>query len=158
MVDVLKDLHDIHLPTPISMWPTAPGYLILAILLLIICALFFVSFYYRKTRQIKRIALQELAKIEQAYKTQEQAPLLAGHISSLLKQVALLYYPRDTIASLQGDAWLDFLTTSSKRLDFKAVKYELLELPFQPESKQSLIPLFILTKRWIKQRGARCLN
>lgn len=158
MVDALKDLHDVHLPPPISMWPSAPGYLILAILLLFSCLFFFISFYYRKTRRRKHAALQLLAQIEQEYKEGVSTSLLASRISSLLKQVALLYYPREKVASLQGEEWLDFLTNNSKKLDFKAMQYELLELPFQSETTQSLTPLFILTKRWIKQRSGRCLN
>jgi hypothetical protein len=119
---------------------------------------FFIHLYTRKSRKIKRAALEQLSEIEQVYQSGGQAHEVAVQISVLLKQVALLYYPRKTVASLQGEPWMNFLIQSSKKLDFKSVQHELLELPFYPEKNKSVTMLLSITKRWIKQRGVRCLN
>jgi hypothetical protein len=158
MVDALSELHDIHLPAPISFWPPAPGYYIIALVLILFTVVFFIRFYTRKSREIKRAALEQLSEMEQTYQNGGEAHQVAAQISVLLKQVALLYYPRETVASLQGDAWLNFLIQSSKKLDFKSVQHELIELPFHPGENQSVTTLLSLTKRWIKQRSARCLS
>jgi len=158
MVEALKKLHDIHLPAPISFWPPAPGYFIMASLFLLLSIVFFIYFYTQKTRVIKRTALEQLSEISKAHEAGTTGQQTAAQISTLLKQVALLYYSRETVASLQGEAWVNFLTKSSKKLNFKSVQHTLVDLPFHPDANESLTLLLSLTKQWIKQRGIRCLN
>jgi hypothetical protein len=156
--NALKDLHDIHLPSPIGWWPIAPGYLLLAMLIIFGVITLLLRYRYRRERSIKQEALRQLATLQHLQAETPNPSVTAAQLSLLLKQVALMYYPRETVASLQGDAWLNFLTQTSKRLDFKTVRYALLEMPFHPEATQPLDPLFPLVKAWIKQRRGRCLN
>lgn len=161
MIDALKDLHDIHMPPPVHLWwPPAPGILVLLVLFFLMLVYATWLFYTRKARSIKKAALRELATLQSALDTNQTAPHVAGQISVLLKQVALLYYPRAEVAALEGEAWILFLSKTAKNVDFSCVRESLLELPYSREigSKQELDILFALTRRWIKQRSHKCLS
>ena len=158
MADTLAGLRDIHLPAPIGWWPVAPGYWVVALLLALILVTLFFHHRHRHSRQIKRCALKQLALYIRCHEQTPHIGITAAHLSSLLKQVALHYYPRSQVASLQGDAWLRFLTETSNQLDFEPARHALLESPFRPETNHPVALLFPLVKTWIKQRRGRCLN
>jgi len=159
---VLARLHDIQLPAPISWWPMAPGWYFLLLLGLLL-SLFFLykmrRFYVNGFA--KRQAFQLLKCYEQEYQSDPNSQVMCMKVSELLRRVALVYFPRMQVASLQGDAWLDFLCRTSKGIDFRSCRAYLLELPYQPAElirPIDLKPLFYCVKAWIKQRGAPCLN
>ena len=79
-------------------------------------------------------------------------------ISELLRRVALVYFPREEVASLKGEAWLTFLSRTSKRIDFNQLRDYLLEFPYQAAREIDLQPLFYGAKEWIKQRRVPCSN
>jgi len=56
-------LHDIHLPAPIGWWPPAPGWWILAGLLLLIPIFIWGLSRFRQRRKMQRLALQQLEKL-----------------------------------------------------------------------------------------------
>ncbi len=163
MVD-LSELRDIHLPAPIHpWWPLAPGYLILLFVTLSLGIV--LIFFYRKkrlVRQIKKAALKTLETLVTQYQSgQQSAHESAAQVNVLLKQIALLYYPRSTVAALEGDAWILFLSKTSKKLDFHTAQEAILIMPYSqhpPTSDAHLTTLFVLTKKWIKQRRRPCLS
>jgi hypothetical protein len=155
----LSRLHDIHLPAAISWWPLAPGYYILAILLL--CALVAVAYYgARKKRHAsaRRMALSLLKQYQLDYQKNHDAGKTAACLSELLKRVALAYFPRTEVAALQGQAWITFLNETSKKLDFNSVQEALLDAPYQAHFTGDLQALFELARAWISQRRGSCLN
>ena len=156
---VLAKLQDIHMPAPIGWWPLAVGWYLLLILalLLLACLFYFVRRHYINGRA-KYQALQLMDKLEQEYQRDHNSQLSSMKVSELLRRVALVYFPREDVASLQGEAWLAFLRTNSKGIDFKELGPYLLELPYRPASDRDLQPLFHFAKRWIRQRRAPCLN
>jgi len=162
MADVpgLEKLQDIHLPAPVSWWPLAPGWYALAALILLVLTLL-AAWTYRRHRKerFKREALCLLSEYETHYQQTGEAALASAQVSELLRRVALLYYPREDVASLRDRAWLEFLDNSSARLDFKALSRQLLELPYQASNgDEELAALFTTARAWIKQRGTSCLN
>ena len=156
----LSQLRDIHLPEPIGWWPPAPGWTILAIvtLVVLIVGLIFLIRHHVNGRA-RRQALCLLDTYQQQYREhQVNSQVMAARLSELLKRVALVYFPRDKVASLQGESWIVFLNGTSKGLDFNAVQRELLELPYQPEVACDLQPVFGLVRTWIRQRRGQCLS
>jgi len=151
--NALSQLRDIHLPTAIGWWPPAIGwyFLILSLMTLISVSLFFIHRYYVSIRP-RREALRLLASYEAAYQKGREHQITAAFISELLKRVALVYFPRKEVASLQGKEWLDFLNQTSHDFDFNTVRDQLLVAPYQAEVNTDLQPLFIIAKKWIKQR------
>ena len=159
MPEGLEQLRDIHLPEALPWWKFAPGFGLLAILLLLAAGLLAYFFYRtRHARRIRKQALYELAGLEQAYLTHLNVSLTAGRISVLLKQVALMVYPRASVAALQGEEWLAFLEQTSKKIPLQSVKHLLLHAPFCAEYHESIDPLFTVAKTWIKQRRKLWLN
>ncbi len=106
----LANLRDIHLPDPISAWPLAPGWTILALLITVLLAstVYFAYRHWRKMRA-KRYALKELQALQENYHNAKNTLEAGSKLSSLLKQLALHYYAEHQIAGLHGKAWLDFL-------------------------------------------------
>ena len=155
----LAQLHDIHLPESIGWWPLAPGWYVLTLLLIIllVTVIFLMSRYYLNGRA-RRQALRLLMTYQQSYPKQANSQLSAARVSELLKRVALVYFPRAKVASLQGEAWIVFLNDTSKGLDFNNVRQELLEAPYQPVMEHDLQLLFNQARAWISQRRGSCLN
>ena len=153
----LAQLRDIHLPAVIGWWPPAPAWYVLAVVLLLLMA-WLARFLYRAYRNglAKRRALKLLAGYQNQHEKAPNSQLTAARVSELLRRVALVYYPRDHVASLKGDAWLAFLQNSAKAVDFQAVREALLELPYQPDRQADLEPLFKAAEAWIRQRRKPC--
>lgn len=160
----LDSLRDVHVPPHLGWWPPAPGWCILAVLILIgmtIAVIWFVHCY--QCGRFKREALAVLTQYHQQSLQDHNPNAICAQISELLKRVALTYYPHSHVAGLQGQPWLDFLNTSAKTVDFNSVRTLLLEYPFQPNNLISLNPddlelLFKCARRWIKNQGKPCLN
>ena len=103
-------LRDLHLPDAVGWWPLAPGWWYLIFVTVGISIGMFVRFLDR--RQIdgpRRFALHELALFESQYLQHNNAVLLAKQVSELLRRTMLAYAPRDTVAGLTGEAWLQWL-------------------------------------------------
>lgn len=161
MVDssVLTQLKDIHWPAAIGFWPPAPGWFIVFALLVmglvgIVCWLL----YRTKQQRIKKQALALLAAYEAQYARDNEAQLASARISELLKRVALVYFPRQEVASMHGHQWVAFLQHTSKGIDFAALQVLILESPFKTKEALSAQPLFEAARRWIQQRKKPCLN
>ena len=155
----LANLRDSHAPDPIGWWPLAPGWICLAVVLVIviIVSILFLRRYYRNGCA-KRNALRLLSAYQQDYQNSHHGQSASACVSELLKRVALVYFPRATVASLQGDAWITFLKDTSKGLAFDSLRRELLEMPYQPKMDGDLQLLFTMAHKWISQRRGSCLN
>ena len=155
----LQQLRDIHLPTPISWWPPAPGWIILSILVLILVfsLLLFLSNYLQRQRT-KSHALHLLKRYRADYDANGEGNKACAQLSELLKRVALAYFPRETVAGLSEEAWINFLNETGK-VNFNSVRLALLDGAYQPQVQAEIVlPLFQQVEHWIKQRGKRCLN
>lgn len=159
-LDALANLRDIHLPAPISWWPLAPAWYVLFLVLSVIL----VGIIYMAKRRYqhsypKRQALLLLKLYEQEWQTSQQSSPVFAQISQLLRQVALMYFPRDEVASLQGDAWLIFLSQTSTATHFMELHDDVLVFPYQPHQQGKNPDAFFNNARaWIAQRGRPCLN
>ncbi|WP_018416650.1 DUF4381 domain-containing protein [Teredinibacter turnerae] len=105
---LLAQLQGPALPDPIGIWPLAPGWWILLVLVIALITgtvVFFVR--HRRATAYRRTALSELARIEQSLSGREQ--LFA--VMALLKRTCFTAYPqqRNEIAGLHGLAWLQRL-------------------------------------------------
>jgi len=153
----LAQLKDIHLPYPVSVWYLAPGWYLLAILLLLAVVGWLYQIHKRyKYALPKKQALELLVTYKELFAKKEDAQVVSARVSELLRRVALVYYSRDRVASLHGGAWIEFLNQTSKNLDFNSVKGMLLDSPFKTAEKIDLKPLLILSEQWIEQRSVPC--
>lgn len=105
--DPLSQLRDIHLPATGGFWPPAPGWWVLAALILSILALLVVAVLrHRRRNHWRRQAKRALADLAQ---TAEPTPIWFAELNTLLKQAARECHPDRHPEALSGNAWVDFL-------------------------------------------------
>lgn len=105
----LENLHPIVLPPAQGIWPVAPGWYMIAFLLLAAAIFFVLRFIQkRKANQYRQDALAQLAVLQNTLDQGEAENALRA-LPVLIKATALYAYSRKTIASLYGDSWIDFL-------------------------------------------------
>ena len=115
-MDPLAQLKDIHLPAPVSAWPLSLyWWLVIIIIVLIVGLAIYGVLHYLKKTQLTRLALAELTQLQ-------QQGCEVNDLHHLLKRIVLTSFPRQTAASLHGEAWLKFLDqqASSKKRVFSA--------------------------------------
>jgi Domain of unknown function (DUF4381) len=94
----LDKLHDFYQPQPPSWVPQTIGwYFVLALLLLLVAWGAWHVFESWRRNRYRREALREIEGVDIAA------------IPALLKRTALAAWPREEVASLSGEAWLQFL-------------------------------------------------
>lgn len=154
----LAALKDIHLPDPIQMGMLAPAWTsVLFFILLTILGLIYLVGKKRAQALPKKQALLLLQGYAEQYQKEGDAPWTSAKISELLKRVALVYYPRDRVAGLCGQAWIDFLNQHTKEGDFTPLLSLLLDTPFKARESVDLAPLIKEARLWIEQREKSCL-
>ena len=108
--DPLSGLRDWHLPNPVSWWPPAPGWWLVAGLLALGSVLA-VRWWWRWRWQCAsaRSALRQLDVLKTTLATDGDRRRFMVGVSQLLRRLALVRFPREQVAGLSGDAWLGFL-------------------------------------------------
>jgi MYXO-CTERM domain-containing protein len=111
--DALANLRDIHLPAPVSFWPPAPGWWMVAGAALALVAGIWLWRRRRRT-SLRRAVERELLALELAFLDGgDQADLAVG-LSGVLRRVALVRFDRGAVASLHGDEWIAFLSNAER--------------------------------------------
>ena len=114
--ELLAQLADIHLPEPVSYWPPAVGWWILAAIGLVLLALLLRKLAAaRRQQKICQYALAELERCYDTYSNAEPANIeqsrldYVNQFNTVVRRVALVHYPQANVASLDGAAWVDFI-------------------------------------------------
>ena len=149
--DPLEQLRAYHLPDPVSWWPPAPGWWLLALLVVAGNAIGLWLFMARRRR---RAALRAAQRALRILKTEHDADsddlkLIRG-LSRLLRRFALARFPRTMVAGLTGEAWLGFLDRHAQDKAFtRGVGRALVEAPYRPQAKLPTNELSALVEQWI---------
>lgn len=151
--ELLEQLHDIHLPAPPGWWPPAPGWWILAIILIALIA----GGIWRWRQHIAHInspqylALEQIEILRTRYHTDNDAQQLLTDISTLMRRVALSIGPRQEVASLTGDQWLDWINkhTSGRPLD-KNIAQILIDAPYRPTAQSNPEVILRACEEWAR--------
>ncbi len=153
---ILDQLRPNYLPDPVSYWPLAIGWwFIIGCLFIAICIVILLTIRsYRKNRY-RSVGLKKASLIFQQYNSHGQKRQFAHECNRLLKLVALKAFPRQDIAQLNGEEWLDFLYRSSGNPLFKSPEASALGSDrFKPDQELNVEQLHKLTKSWIKKHHA----
>ena len=142
LADLLAELVPPPEPEPISLMPETLGWPIL--LILIVALIVFTARRLLKAQRAEAYRKTALAALDAA----GTAP---AEVALVLRQTALAAFPRAKVASLHGQAWLDFLATTGRQSDFRGPNGEpLITLPYS-EATSLPEPTLALVRHWISQ-------
>ncbi|CAA0098898.1 Uncharacterised protein [Halioglobus japonicus] len=111
--DPLANLHPLRQPELIGWWPPAPGWwLLLCLTILAVAVLVYLLRKHHRKNAYRRQALRQLQALHTKFQHDDNDGDYLGDINALLKSVALLAYPRSSVASQHGAAWRMFLNQS----------------------------------------------
>lgn len=148
--EAIEKLREIPLPEPVSYAPQTAGWYILGVLLAAALVWFGVRWYRSwRTNRYRRTALAELAVLEQ------RGDL--GALPALVKRTALCFTPREEIAGLSGDRWLEFLDRTAGDSSFTTGAGRLLpRLAYAPAplDEGETSALVGAVRRWIRRHDA----
>lgn len=147
---LLSQLEGLIDPAQTSWWPLAPGWWILALLLVVV--LIAVTFLLvKKSRQnaYKKEALNHLNNL----KSQQQDTI--ANINILLKKTAISAYGRQTVSRLTGEDWVHFLIARNTKdkiseSDKDQLKTTFCESLYTSQKNQTNENLYRFAQNWIK--------
>lgn len=149
-------LRDIHLPEGVSGWPPAPGWWLLLVLLIMVSIAIWALRHRRQRLCLRKQAMAELQRIEQAFAEHQDSQRLAGKCSVLLRRAAIGRFPRHEVAGLTGDAWLAFLNRHGKTALFDdEVGATLLQAPYRKDFDGNPQALLNACRSWLQQLPAQ---
>jgi len=150
---LLQQLRDIKMPTPVSWWPLAPGwYVLVGVFLMLISGLLVWRFIKRKRQRYLRMALKQLQHLRKSKNKNKNKnkQVIVRKISILVRQVVVHYLDKNA-AGLEGEKWLEFLnSTYGGRAFSKGAGRVLVTVPYQKTTKIDTEPLFCLIENWLK--------
>jgi len=146
------DLRDIHAAAPPAFWPPAPGWWVVALLLIAILVLS--TLWLLRRYRLYRLKVDIMDEIESLSTcSTENTEEFTAHLSMLLRRIALRRYSRERVAPLTGSDWLRFLDETGGNGDFEHGIGQILEVgPYRPQTSE--LPaeeLLALARRWAKQ-------
>jgi hypothetical protein len=149
-------LKDIHLPNPVTFWPPALGWWLLAVFVpisIVLC-----RYLYRRIR--RQTALKTAKKLLSAIRRDSDADgrqTLAA-LSALLRRVAISTAPRSDVASLRGEAWLAYLDQALPDAPFTQGPGRCLGDGHYRQTSPAdaeMEALFVVCERWLKQQAKK---
>lgn len=152
--DLLSQLRDIHSAPQVPWWPPAPGWWILALLVLIGLVLLMRQLLGRYRNHQRR--KQMLAWVDQLNVSIDPVVNPQGYLSTLnriFKLVALRAFPEKQCALLAGQGWVDFLAINMKKTDSAEALDVLATGPYDPAPQFDPEVMSQLTRAWIRQHG-----
>jgi hypothetical protein len=154
-------LRDIHLPGAIGWWPPAPGWWLLAALVLAGVAVFAVH-YYRGRH--KRAALRALTRVHTALEQGAEPVACLQYVSTILRRFAMTSAPWSRtdaavdVPGLIGERWLQYLDGRWQRTEFTAgLGRQLVAAPYtRPNGieRATALELTGLCKDWLAAQPA----
>ncbi len=140
LVELLDMLEPAPAPDPVSMMPQTWGWGVLAVVLIGLIAFGVHAFQrHRRLNAYRRQALSELAAADNS----------AAITAEILRRAALVAFPRNQVAGLYGENWLNFLKQTSGNMSFPDKTFKsLIEAPYRDAPADP--DLTTLAKQWIK--------
>ncbi len=153
----LADLRDIHAAPDPGFWPLAPGWWLLAVLLLItLVALGYAIRWYRRRRRQQAI-LKQFRIVYRTYQDHLDTTRLAAELHRLMRRVMLAAGAQRQLG-LSGEAFLDYLDSGAAGQPFTSGPGRaLLDAPYQRQAEVDAEALQAVVQNWARRqlRGIR---
>ena len=146
--DWLAQLAPAHAPPPPGWWPLAVGWWVIIIVFFAIA----VALIYWQSRphvRLRRIALRELKKL---HASQIDDLSLAQALENLLRRYAIARYGRDSVASLSGERWINFVVAHGATTWSEESGASLLRIAYGGEATANRVEWFSGAQSFIKGR------
>jgi len=159
----LLQLHDIHLPAGPGWWPPAPGWWVVGIVLLLLLLWSGIKlFNWYRIKRWRHKLLKEFSQFHNKIDQMDDSEFVT-EISSHLRQLSLILFPANDVASLTGNSWLTFLDEQShQQVFFQEPGKFLIELPYQKSdnalSTEQKKQLLNLAQQWAVYNVDRFLS
>lgn len=102
----------------------------------------------------RRAAFAELARLRSDFRRDGDGTAAAAGISALLRRLALAHFPRNQVAGLVGDAWLQFLDRTGGGNTFsEGSGRALTQAPYRFAEAFEIEDLLNVAEAWIKRVG-----
>jgi len=152
--DLLALLRDIHSAPPVSWWPPAPGWWVVAALVLAALVWFGRGLLAAFRAYLRR--KQMLAWVDHLNATVDPQQDPHSYLSTLnrvFKIVALRAFPGQKCALMTGHEWTEFLHQNLKTRQSDEALSVLASGPYQPAPHFDPVVISELARIWIKQHG-----
>ena len=152
--DLLSQLRDIHAAAPVPWWPPAPGWWVLALLVLVLLV-------WLGRRVLARYRLHQRRKQMLAWVDHLNANIdpdrdpqaYLSTLNRIFKLVALRAFPDQQCAVLNGQEWAGFLIQRMQNMPSADSLSVLASGPYDPAPRFDPDQMSELTRHWIKQHG-----
>ena len=152
--DLLSQLRDIHGAPPASWWPPAPGWWVLAFLLMVVLTWVGRKLLARYRRHKRRKSM--LAWVDHLNATIDPGREPQAYLSTvnrIFKLVALRAFPAQQCAVMAGSEWAAFLMDKLKNSPSVESLHVLASGPYDPAPQFDAGTISELSRAWIKQYG-----
>ena len=152
--DLLSQLRDIHTAAPVGWWPPAPGWWVLALLLLVLLGWLGRRVLARyRVHQRRKQMLGWVDHLNANIDPQRDPQAYLSTLNRIFKLVALRAFPDQHCAVLSGQEWVDFLIEKTKKTESAETLGVLATGPYDPAPKFNPDQLSELSRYWIRQHG-----
>lgn len=152
--DLMAQLRDIHSAPPVSWWPPAPGWWVVALLLLAVLVWFGRQLLARyRVRQRRRQMLGWIDHLNITVDPQKDPHAYLSTLNRVFKVVALRAFPEKQCAVMAGIEWTDFLQQNLNTNQPGEALSVLASGPYNPVPQFDSAVISELARAWIKQHG-----
>lgn len=148
----LEQLKDIHAAPDPGIWPLAPGWwLLMVLIILLIATAVYAIRRYRSLRR-RRAILKEFESVFAGYQNHSDSNKLAAQLHRLIRRMMLANGERQQLG-LTGEAFLSYLDQSSDdQLFTQGIGRVLLDAPYRPKSSFDVSALHAVVMQWARQQ------
>lgn len=152
--DLLSQLRDIHATAPVPWWPPAPGWWMLALLLLVLLGWVGRRLLARyRIHQRRRQMLGWIDHLNANIDPQRDPQAYLSTLNRIFKLVALRAFPDQHCAVLSGQDWVVFLVEKMEKSQSAASLGALALGPYDPAPRFDPDQLSELARYWIRRHG-----
>ena len=149
--DPLAALRDIRVPDGPEFWPPAPGWLVVAGLIIAVGLMAtFIGVRQWRAGRFRREALASLRTLRARHQDGAPDVEVAMELSMLIRRVALARHTREEVAGLVGERWMAQLESTLPGIG-DAARSALLDAPYARRSRFDVGRALSACEQWVRR-------